>query len=155
MILAGTWILTSCESQDWVRSKISFPACPQEPLLATPNRQKFAWFGHVTRYDSLSKTFLQGTLEDGQRRGRQRKCWTVNIKEWTYLPMSELFTRVSCRKKLEENICWIVSHVPPTTHWSLGWNELNWTESHGVNSRWCNEGNIGYSPMHIHLWCNP
>ncbi|GFS00135.1 endonuclease-reverse transcriptase [Elysia marginata] len=45
---------------------------PQEPLLATVKRRKLAWFGHVTRHDSLSKTILQGTVEGKRRRGRQR-----------------------------------------------------------------------------------
>ena len=46
----------------------------------------------------LPKTILQGTLESGRRRGRQRNCWMDNIKEWTSLPMLELLTRASCRK---------------------------------------------------------
>ena len=62
-------------------------------------RRKLAWFEHVTRHDSLSKTILQGTLEGGQRRGRQRQCWMDNIKEWTSLPRPELFTIASCRKQ--------------------------------------------------------
>ena len=48
---------------------------------------QLSWFGHVTRHNSLSKTILQGTLESGQRRGRQRKCWMDTVKEWTFLPM--------------------------------------------------------------------
>ena len=52
----------------------------------------------VTRHHSLSKTIRQGTSEGGRYRGRQRKCWMDNIKEWTTLPMPELFTRASCRK---------------------------------------------------------
>ena len=56
---------------------------PQEPLLATVKRRKVAWFGHVTRHDSLSKTIVQGTLVGGRRRGRQRKCWMDKIKERT------------------------------------------------------------------------
>ena len=32
------------------------------------------------------------------RRGRQRKWWLDNIKEWTHLPMPEVLTRASCRK---------------------------------------------------------
>ncbi len=86
------------KTNDWVRSKINFLVGPQEPLLATVKRRKLAWFGHVTRHNSLSKTILQGTLEGGRRRGRQRKCWMDNIKEWTSLPMPELLTRASCRK---------------------------------------------------------
>ena len=86
------------KTNDWVRSKISFFAGPQEPLLATVKRRKLAWFGHVTRHDSLSKTILQGTLENGRRLGRQKNCWMDNIKEWTSLPMPELLTRAFCRK---------------------------------------------------------
>ena len=62
------------------------------------SRRKLAWFGQVTRHDSLSKTILQGTLEGGQHRGRERKCWMDSIKDWTSLPMPELITRASCRK---------------------------------------------------------
>ena len=47
---------------DWVRSKINFLVVPQEPFQATVERRKLAWFGHVTRHDSLSKTIPQGTL---------------------------------------------------------------------------------------------
>ena len=41
----------------------------------TVKRQKHAWSGHVTRYDSLSKAILRGTSEGGRRHGRQRKYW--------------------------------------------------------------------------------
>ena len=68
-------------TNDWVWSKINFLLGPQEPLLPTAKRRKFAWFGQVTRHDSLSKTILQDTLEGGRRRGRQRKCWMDNIKD--------------------------------------------------------------------------
>ena len=67
-------------------------------VLATVKKRKLAWFGHVTRHDSLSKTILQGTLKGGRRHGRQRKCWMGNIKNWTSLSKPELFTRASCRK---------------------------------------------------------
>ena len=86
------------KTKNWVGSKINFLVGPEELLLATVKRQKFAWFRHVTRHDSLSKTTLQGTLEGGQRHGWQRKCWMDNMKEWTSLPMPELLTRASCRK---------------------------------------------------------
>ena len=69
------------KTNDWVWSKINFPVGPQKPLLATVKRRKLAWFGHVTRHDSLSKIILQGILESGRRRGRQRKCWMENIKK--------------------------------------------------------------------------
>ena len=45
-------------TNDWVRGKISFIEGPQEPLLPAVKRRKLAWFGHVTRHDSLLKTIL-------------------------------------------------------------------------------------------------
>ena len=60
------------KTNDWVWSKINFLLDPQESLLATVKRLKRAWFGHVTRLDSLFKIILQFTLEDRRRRGQQR-----------------------------------------------------------------------------------
>ena len=78
------------KTNDWVRSRINFLVGPRESLLPSVKRRKLAWFGHVTRYNSLSKTILQDALEGWPGRGRQRKCWMENIKEWTSLPMGEL-----------------------------------------------------------------
>ena len=65
----------------WVRSKINFLLVSQEPLLVTVKRRKLAWFGHVTRHDSLFKTILQGIMESGQCCGWHRKCWMDDIKD--------------------------------------------------------------------------
>ena len=54
-----------------------------EDLLTTIKRRKLKWYGHVTRSDGLAKTILQGTVQGGRRRGRQRKKWADNILEWT------------------------------------------------------------------------
>ena len=86
------------KTNDWVQSKINFRLGLQEPPPATVKRQKLAWFRHVTCHDSLWKTILMGTLEGGQFRGWQRKCWMDNIKDWTYPPMPELLSRTSCKK---------------------------------------------------------
>ena len=80
------------KTNDYVRSLVSSYVGPQEPLLTTVKRRKLAWFGHVTRHDTLSKTILQGTVEGGRRRGRQRKNWTDNVKEWTDLSIPALLT---------------------------------------------------------------
>ena len=50
------------------------------------------WFGHVTLHESLSKIILQDTLGGGRCRGRQKKCWMDNVKEWTLLSLLEVFT---------------------------------------------------------------
>ena len=93
------------KTNDWVVSKMNSLVGPQEPLLATVKRRKPAWFGHVPRHDSLSKTILRGILEGGPCRGRQRKCRMDNTKEWTSLPMLALLTKGSMQKTLEEDLC--------------------------------------------------
>ena len=80
-------LLVRSFTKDWVRSKIIFLVGPPEPLLATIKSRKPARFGYVVRHNNLSKTILQGTLEGGRHRGRRRKHWMDNIKEWTSLPM--------------------------------------------------------------------
>ena len=95
----------------WMRrSKINFLVSPQEPLLATLNRQETETC--MVRTSHTPKTTRQGTLEGGQRSGQQRKCLVDNIKEWTSLPMPELLTRASSRKDWKSP-CWIVRHVLP------------------------------------------
>ena len=71
-----------------VRATINFLVGPQESFLIPVKSRKPTWFGQVTRHDNLSKTILQDILEDGRRRGRQKKCQTDNINEWTSLPLS-------------------------------------------------------------------
>ena len=58
---------------------------PYEDLLTSVTRRKLKWRGHVTRSSGLAKTILQGTVQGGRRRGRQRKRWEDNTKEWTGL----------------------------------------------------------------------
>ena len=87
--------------------------------------RKLAWFEHVARHDSLSKTILQGTLLGGRRCGRQRKCWMDNIKELTSLPLSELLTGASCRKDWKR-ICAESSFMSPKwPNRSRDWTEPN------------------------------
>ena len=93
------------KTNDWVQSKINPFVGSQEPLLATIKSWKLAWFRHVTRHNSLSKTILQGTLEGWRRRGWQRKCWMDNTTEWSSLPMSELLIMAFLQSRLEEDLC--------------------------------------------------
>ena len=59
-----------------------------EDLLSIVIIRKLKWYGHVTRSKGLSKVILQGTVEGKRRRGRQRKKWDDNIREWTGLPLA-------------------------------------------------------------------
>ena len=140
------------KTNNWVQSKINFLVGPKVPLLATVRRWKLAWFRHVTHPNSLSKTIPQGTLEGGWHQSWQlvsgcfqpsqptsiQLCtshltlttrgnvgWT-NIKEWTSLPMSELLTKVCCRKdwKRISTESSFMSPRPPNQSWD--WSELNY-----------------------------
>ena len=68
-----------------VKARIGNAIGPYEDLLTSVKRHKLKWHGHVTRSSGLASTILQGSVEGGKRRGRQRKRWEDNIKEWTGL----------------------------------------------------------------------
>ena len=70
-------------TNDQVRQTIRQHTGPYEELLAAVKRRKLQWYGHVTRSSGLAKTILQGTVEGARRRGRQKKRWADNIREWT------------------------------------------------------------------------
>ena len=51
--------------------------------LTLVKKWKLRWFGHVSRSSGLAKIFLQGTVKGQRKRGRQKKSWEDNIKDWT------------------------------------------------------------------------
>ena len=50
-------------------------------LLTMVKKRKLRWY--ATSQDGMAKTILQGTVKGARRRGRQKKRWEDNIKEWT------------------------------------------------------------------------
>ena len=71
------------KTDEFVQRGIKARAGQQENLLGIVKRRQLAWFGHISRHNSLAKTVLQGTLEGGRKRGRQVKCWADNLQERT------------------------------------------------------------------------
>ena len=63
-----------------VRAKIQQEIGLHEDLLTIVKRRKLQWYGHVSRSSGL---------EGGRRRGRQRKRWEDNIREWTGLEFAK------------------------------------------------------------------
>ena len=90
------------KTNEYVRNLVTSLAGFQEPLLAILKRRKLAWFGHVTRHDTLAKTIMQGTVEGGRRRGKQRKNWADDVKTWTAMDMARLLTTATDRLKWRE-----------------------------------------------------
>ena len=70
-------------SNEDVRRKIQAAIGEYHKLLTLVKKQKLRWFGHVSRSSGLAKTILQGTMKGKRKRGRQKKRWENNIKEWT------------------------------------------------------------------------
>ena len=90
---------TEHKTNEFVRQEVIKYAGRHEPLLATVRQRKLAWYGHVSRHGSLSKTILQGTVDGKRLRGRPRKSWLDNIKEWTNQPTSRLLRLTEDRKR--------------------------------------------------------
>ena len=64
-----------------VRRKIQAAIGKYDELQTLVKKRKLRWFGHVSRSSGLAKTILQGIVK--RKRGRQKKRWEDNIKEWT------------------------------------------------------------------------
>ena len=54
-----------------------------DDLLTMVKKRKLRWYGHISRSSGMAKTILQGTVKGARRRGRQKKGWEDNIKEWS------------------------------------------------------------------------
>ena len=52
-----------------------------------------------TRSSGLAKTILQGTVQGGRRRGKQKKRWEDNISEWTGMTLSAAMRKTERREE--------------------------------------------------------
>ena len=59
-------------------------------LLRTIKKRKLSYFGHVKRHHSLQKVMLEGQVEGRRGRGRPRRRWIDDLKEWTGMSVTEL-----------------------------------------------------------------
>ena len=66
---------------------------------------------HVTLSSGLAKTILQGTVQGGRRRGRQRKRWEDNIKEWTGLEWNIILWKAQNHEEWKKLV--VISTVVP------------------------------------------
>ena len=90
-----------------VRVKIQQAIEAHEDLLTIEKRRKLQWYGHVCRSSGLAKTILQGRVK-GRRKGRQRKRWEDNIREWTDLEFGMSLRAVESRENGEN---WLRNHL--------------------------------------------
>ena len=55
------------------------------------------WYGHLTRSTGLAKMILNGTVQGGRRKGRQKKRW--DISERTGLGLGEALPKAEDREE--------------------------------------------------------
>ena len=56
-----------------------------EPILQSIRRRKLKWYDHTIIHENLSKTILKGMVEGNRKRGRPKRKWIDDIKEWRKL----------------------------------------------------------------------
>ena len=67
-------------------------------LLNDIQRRKLRYFRHVVRADNLCTSILHGRIAGTRKRGRLRRRWTDDIKDWTELPVAEC-VRENCTEQ--------------------------------------------------------
>ena len=82
-----------------VKERIKNAIGPYVDLLTIVRKRKLNWYGHVTRSSGLAKTILQGTVQGGRKRGRQKKKWEDNIREWTGLELKDTLRKAESREE--------------------------------------------------------
>ena len=82
-----------------VRRKIQAAIGEYDELLTLVKKRKLRWFRHVSRASALAKTILQGTMKGKRRRGRQKKRWEDNFKEWTEMDFAGSTTAADKKAK--------------------------------------------------------
>ena len=75
--------LLNISTNEEVRNRIQNATGVQDDLLTMVKKRKLRWYGHISRSFGMAKRVLQGTVKGARRRGRQKKRWEDNIKEWT------------------------------------------------------------------------
>ena len=94
-----------------VRRKIQAAIGEYDELLTLVKKRKLRWFGHVSRSSGLTKTILHDTVKGKRKRGRQKKRWEDNIKEWTGMDFASS-TRAAENRSIWKGIV-ANSHVVP------------------------------------------
>ena len=70
-----------------------------DDLLTMVKKRKPRWYGHISRSPGMAKTIMQETVKGARRRGRQKKRWEDNIKEWTEMEFGDSLRAAEDRKR--------------------------------------------------------
>ena len=101
-------------SNEEVQNRTRQTIGPHEDLLTTVKRRKLKCYGHITGSSGIAKTILQGTVQGGRRRGRQKKRWEDNIPEWMGMTLRAAMRKAERREEWRE----LVARSSVTPQWS-------------------------------------
>ena len=96
-----------------VRRKIQAAIRENDDLLTLVRKRKLRWFSHESRSSGLAKTVLQGKVKGQKKRGRQKKRWEDNIKEWTGMDFASS-TRTGETGQDGKGFCELICGIPNT-----------------------------------------
>ena len=85
-----------------------------DDLITMEKKRKLRWYGHISRSSGMAKAFLQGTVKGARRRGRQKKRWEDNIKEWTGMEFGDSL-RAAGQGMVERYCCNVICGAPTTS----------------------------------------
>ena len=80
-----------------------------------------SWFGRVFRHNTLPKIILQEIVDGWRRRGRPRKPWKDNIKEWTGIAAHRRTTEVNRQPVPYEHLnnAWASRELVSSVRWEI------------------------------------
>ena len=82
---------TSHTTNVQVRGLVTKHLGRHDSLLTVAKKRKLRWFGHVMRAKgTLANIILQGTVEGTRKRGRPKRMWKDDVKDWTGRTMGDL-----------------------------------------------------------------
>ena len=97
-------------------------------------KRKLRWYGHISRSSGMAKTILQGTVKGARRRGRQKKRWEDNIKEWMGMGFGDSLRAAEDREGWK-GIVATSSMVPRQPPRLRDWGEMRWDVAAHINCR--------------------
>ena len=108
-----------------VRNRIQNAIGVHDDLLTMVKKRKLRWYGHISRSSGMAKTILQGTVKGARRRGRQKKRWEDNIKEWTGMGFWRFPEGSGRQGRMERHCCNVICGAPTTSKFKgLRWEMI-------------------------------
>ena len=116
-----------------VHNRIQNAIGVHDDLLTMVKKMKLRWYGYISRSSGMAKTILQGTVKGARRRGRQKKRWEDNIKEWTRMGFGDSLRAAEDREGWKGIVATssVVTPRPPRLRY---WDEIRWLPKDRVES---------------------